>query len=261
MVPITVCLPVPGTPCVEEQFCTAEPPRVCRAPRVLAGFGVPRRGEAAAPACSGRFLHGNKWLERTLRVTETLQHLIEENPLGIPTTPQVRTFAACPGKSRRGPATAQLLAKGGEVLSGSAWIPSTSSCPGVCVAHSVPHRQVKSQTSSYQSDRRGKALNVLSVTTELFILCITVIRSILCGQLCVTLSLLGTTHFTCPLPDCFILLSHSVPQVLLIFPQSLLPTVSAGFPHFSQPRDIWGIVTVLQNWKGLWSLEAPCMRI
>lgn len=59
-----------------------------------------RREEAAAPACSGRFLHGNKYLERSLWVSETLQLLIKEKALGIPTTPQVRKFAACPGKSK-----------------------------------------------------------------------------------------------------------------------------------------------------------------
>lgn len=80
----------------------------------------------------------------------------------------------------------QVLGKGREVLSGSAWIPSTGSFPGVCVAHSMPHRQVKSPVSLYQSERRGKALNVLNVATEFFILCLIVIQSILCGEVCDT---------------------------------------------------------------------------
>lgn len=67
MVSITVCLPVPGALCAGG---AAQSQQVYRTPISWWGFGMLRRGEAAAPACSGWFLDGNKWLERTLWVTD-----------------------------------------------------------------------------------------------------------------------------------------------------------------------------------------------
>lgn len=107
-----------------------------------------------------------------------------------------------------------------EVLGGGAWIPTQ---PPMLLA-----RSVKCPISSYHSDRRGKAFNILSVATELFILCLIVIQSILCGQVCDVLS--GQDVFHTPTAEFLILLSQGVQQALLLPPQLLLGFLTALSP-------------------------------
>lgn len=84
---------------------------------------------------------------RGLSGSQTLQLLIKQNALGIPTT-QVRKFAVCPGNGRRDGAACQVLAEGREELSGTAWIPSTSP------VHIDATQAVKSPISSLTGGER-----------------------------------------------------------------------------------------------------------